>query len=115
MVMVLDPHEEILLAFWAVEAKKLSGAMKRLEKEVEDLVQKPKLKGKAAKTKLNGLTAMTVDGTGEVEGQTVELRLVILKTPTDQFLAVVVFAETEHFQAHEGAVEAIFESVKPVK
>ncbi len=106
-----DPAEEVVLAFFVVgDAETLEAALNALDQALSPFIQDVQA-GEPEVTKVNGLDAVVVDGTGKIEGQAVEIGIGIF---AKDGVACVVFgaAESAKYAKHKPAIEKIIHSVK---
>jgi predicted Zn-dependent protease len=112
---VTDPKEEVAFFFIILDAKDLDKATSEMEKEIGKAVKNVKWEGEPEETKLNGMDAILLDGSGKIDGQAVELGVAAIVTPAAKVLLVLGVIEASKSKKHEKAVVALLTSIKPVK
>lgn len=109
-----SPDESVVLLFMVVEATDTDEALKALDKELDKVVKNVKTDGKPEEITVNGMKGVVIDGTGKVDGQKVDLGLLVLSTKSGKVLFGLGFGETGKYKKHEADVEKIFKSIKPL-
>jgi hypothetical protein len=107
------PDEELHLIMLTMTGKgELKAAVEGLD-EALSFMKDIKLDGEADKSKVNGLDAVVVKGTGKVEGNEVKWIAVVFDAG-DSSLLVLGFGTEESVKKHAKDANAIFESAKKV-
>ena len=110
---ISSADESAHMFFGVLDAKDMEKAMKELESEVGKAVKKLKL-GKGKESKLNGMDAYYLEGTGTVQDHKVDLMVIIVKTPTGKFVMGFGMGIVGKYEAHEKALAGIVGSIKPL-
>jgi predicted Zn-dependent protease len=112
---IMDPKEEVAFFMMVMEADDLDEAAKALDSEVNKAVKSVKWEGEPSELKLNGMDAIAVEGAGKIDGQAVDLGVLIVVTPAHKALLVLGAVESSKSKAHEKDVEKLLNSIKPLK
>ena len=102
------------LSFIIMPAESVEAAMKALDAELSKAVQNL-THGEGEDITINGMQAHSVDGKGTVEGQPVEVGVMIIKTPKDKILVVFGIVSEEGAKKHHKALVRILKGIKPLK
>jgi hypothetical protein len=113
MMTIMDPKEDVALLFLVMNAPDLKKATDALDAELAKRVQDVKFEGKAQQTKLNGMDALTLDGTGKVQGKLVDLGVLVVKTPKNKIVLVLGMVNAEKKIEFKPTVRKIITSLKP--
>lgn len=101
------------LSFIVMPAESVEAAMNALDAELAKVVQNL-THGAGEDVTVNGMQGHTVDGKGTVEGQPVEVGVMILKTPKDKILVVFGIISEAGAKKHHNALVRILTGIKPL-
>jgi predicted Zn-dependent protease len=104
------PDETVFLAFMVLAAHDMDEALKALDQELSKVV-KDVTAGDAKEVTIHGMKGAVVEGKGKVEGQKVDLGVLILKTKAGKVLLGVGVGATGMYEKHEKEVDQIFDSI----
>lgn len=102
------------LSFIIMPAESVEAAMNALDAELGKAVQNL-THGAGEDLTINGMQAHSVDGKGTVEGNPVEIGVMIIKTPKDKILVVFGIVSEEGAKKHHNALVRILKGIKPLK
>ena len=112
---VTSPDEEVMIAFMVLEANELDAALELMEAELSKFIQNIEGEGEPEETEINGLKAIVAEGSGEVDGEEVELGLALIQTPKGKVLMVVGVGSEDGIEKHGAQIEKVLGSIKGAK
>lgn len=112
---VTDPKEELAIYLQVLEAKDIQKAAEAIDEEIGKQFHDVKWDEKPEETKLNGMDAITLDGSAKVDGKDVHLGVAIVMTPAHKALLVLGAVEADKEKKHEKDITSFFASLKPLK
>lgn len=112
-----NPKDETVgLVFVAVPAEALAEAVEEMEKALRSTVQGFEEKGDAEEVEINGMSGLIGEGTGKIEGEAVEVGILLLDAPKrGMFILAIGIAKADLADNHARAVEGILKSLTPTK
>jgi len=112
-MVILEPKEEVLVILRVLEASALDKATKDVDAFIAKSVDKVKWEDKAKPTKLNGMDALALEGTGLYKGTPVDLGVLVVVTPAKKVLLVLGVMDHKSSAQHQAQVDAFVTSIKP--
>ncbi|EAY29568.1 hypothetical protein M23134_00452 [Microscilla marina ATCC 23134] len=108
---MVTPDENVAMTFVNIPASAFDAALAEAEKQIKSVVKNFKEKGEGKETKINGMDAFMGEGTGQVEGQDVEVGLLFVKNGNNVLFvfAIGVKGKTD---AHDNAIGQVLNSIK---
>lgn len=112
-ITISSPDDAFTVVFWALDADSLEAAMDALDEELGKIVSKVKGSGEPKKGTHNGMTHVSLEGTGEVEGVAVHwsVDLLVAKKP----VVILTFAASEGVEKHAAAYAKMVQSIQKIK
>ena len=111
---VMDPAGEVSFLFIVTDAKELANVVAELDKRLAKTVTDIKWSSaKPTADKLNGMDVLVNNGAGKASGKDVNISIVLVHTPADKVLMVVVFVDPAKYPAHKAEIQKLIGSIKP--
>ena len=109
---VTSPDDGVAVSFVVSSADDLEKAVDAAANEMDKLIKNAKIEQQGKESTVNGLKAVSMNGTGELEGKPVawDLSIVVAKKP----LLVISIGAPESIQKHGKDYETMVNSIKPL-
>ena len=105
------PSEGLAITFTVLDAENLEVALEELEKELSNYVKDAKLKGEAEEIIINDLNAISAEGEGKIDGEKVDLGLLLVEA-NDKILLVFGISAVSETNKYEKDIENILTSIQ---
>jgi hypothetical protein len=114
-IVIQDKNDEVEMLFMAVDDAMIKEAIKAVTANLEKKIKKLKL-GSPTTKKINGMTAIVIEGDGFVGDTNVDLAIMVVDAPPkDKDLLVIALAEDAKLAKHKKNILAVFNSLQPQK
>lgn len=114
-LIITDPNDEVMVAFLVVDSENITAALDAMEAELSKIVEEISSETEPKEIKLNGMPAVVLDGKGKVQGEAVDLGIVIILTPAKKALLVFAIAQSATVANHEKTIEKVLGGIRPLK
>ncbi|MEZ4380130.1 MAG: hypothetical protein R3A79_02190 [Nannocystaceae bacterium] len=104
--------DEVIMIMIAIPAKNLEESLEVLNEELGAIVKDAEIKA-VEETEVGGMTAMVADGVGKVDGQPVNVGLMLLRTPDGKILLIVGLALEDASEQATRETAEVLESLRP--
>lgn len=115
MLVLASPDEGVALVLMVLEGEDLEAALDALDEELAALVSDIEVSGEPEAIETAGMSGISIEGRGKMDGADVELALVVLESPTGKMLLLLGMGEKGAVETHERAISEVFMSLKPSK
>lgn len=105
-----SPDGAIQFVFELVEAKDLENGLTMAKKEIEEAIG-PTTFAEPAEEKINGMDAITFEGTCTAKGLEVMVSLIV--TPAENVLCVYYFAAKAAEEQHAAGISEVIKGIRP--
>jgi hypothetical protein len=102
----------ISVVFWVPKEATIDAALNALEEELGKMMKNVKVNGEPEKGNLNGMTTYSAEGTGVIEGTTIEWSCHLLEAKKP--VIALTFAAPGAYDQHQKDIEAFAKSIKRV-
>ena len=107
-----SPDDAVRMMFRVISDDGLAVAMAAMNRELASQVADARL-SRPAETAFNGMDAVAANGTGVVDGRSVDIGVVLVRTGKSQVLLVMGFSVVGEADTHIGDVQRILASIGP--
>jgi predicted Zn-dependent protease len=107
------PDETVFLSFIVMEAADVDKAAAELDKELDKVMKNVNV-GKGEEMTINGMKAYFAEGSGEVDGNKVDIGVVVIATKSGKILLGLGFGAAGKYDKHQKDITSIFQSIKPI-
>jgi len=115
-MILTDPTNDVAFILVVSEAKDFKNVVGDLDKKLANFATDIKWANpKPEATKLNGMDALANRGAAKVSGKDANIGLVVVQTPSNKILLVVVMVESSKYPAHKDEIQKLIASIKPSK
>jgi hypothetical protein len=113
-ITLISPNDEIIMILLAIDAADLEESLKTLNVELGQIVQHAEIDD-IEEAEVHGMAAMVADGRGSLNGQAVDLGLLLLRAPNGRIMMVVGVALADADEANKEDTAAILASFRPAQ
>ena len=110
VITVSTADDSLQMVFWVPDDETLDAAVKALDKEIEKTVKNMKTIGKPTEDTHNGMPHFSENGTGEVNGTTIEWSVDVLAAK--KVVIILTFAAPELREKHANEAAKFISSIK---
>jgi predicted Zn-dependent protease len=110
VITVSTEDDSLQMVFWVPDDETLDAAVKALDKEIEKTVKNMKTIGKPTEDTHNGMPHFSENGTGEVNGTTIEWSVDVLAAK--KVVIILTFAAPELREKHANEAAKFISSIK---
>ena len=111
-VSVAEPGGDVLLVISAVEANDLDSVLNDLDTELSKIIDNVTLDGSPTETTVNNMPAAFVEATGQMQGQDVEIGVLIVITPAEKMLLAIGIIDASKTDQYEATLNRVFGGIK---
>jgi hypothetical protein len=108
---LVEPNEELMIIVVVLEADAVEDALSRLDDEIGQIVDDVTQSSAPREVDHNGMPSLVLDGTGSVDGEAVDLGIMIIETPANKALLAFAIAQSSEASNHADMIERIFNSI----
>ena len=102
------------LSFVVMDSGSLDAAMDALDAELNKIITDFEVDEEAEQITINGMSAVSIDGHGIIEGEEAHVGLMLIQSPTGKIVMVLGAVAAASLSKHEPAIIKIFQSIKPL-
>jgi len=113
VITVSTADDALQMVFWVPEEDTLDAAVKDLDKELGKTIKNVKMNGKGNRDTHNGMPHFSVDGTGEVEGTTIEWSVDVLAAK--KIVIILSFAAPGAWENHANSAAKFIDSIRRIE
>jgi predicted Zn-dependent protease len=113
-ILIIGPQDESLMVmFWVLDGEDMEAVLAAFEPEFEKIVTNIKYTKTPESFTINGMKAIYVEGTGQVEGEPAEFEVAIIIAAKP--LIVVSIAQKGAFLKHQSNLTKMVKSIQAIK
>ena len=112
VITVSTADDALQMVFWVPEEDTLDAAVKDLGNELGKTIKSVKITGKETRDTHNGMQHYSVDGTGEVDGTTIEWSVDVLAAR--KIVIILSFAAPGAWEKHSNAASKFIDSIRKI-
>jgi DNA-binding protein YbaB len=114
-IVMQDKNDEVEIMLIGVDDAVIKDAVNNVKKALASKIDGLSF-GKPSTKKINGMTAITIEGDGKLKGVNVDVAVVVIDAPVrDKDLLVIAVAEDAKLAKHKRNILAVFDSIRPEK
>ncbi|MEK6335417.1 MAG: hypothetical protein AABM67_10745 [Acidobacteriota bacterium] len=113
VITVSTPDDALQMVFWVPEEETLDAAVKDLDSELGKTIKNIKMSGKGTRDTHNGMAHYSVDGTGEVDGTTIEWSVDVLAAR--KIVIILSFAAPGAWEKHSDDASKFIGSIRRIE
>jgi hypothetical protein len=113
VITVSTADDALQMVFWVPEEDTLDAAVKDLDRELGKTIKNIKINGKGNRDTHNGMAHYSVDGTGEVEGTTIEWSVDVLAAK--KIVLILSFAAPGAWENHANDAAKFIDSIRRIE
>lgn len=111
MIMVSDPGENVAVLYMVLEESELEEAETALVNELSALVSEIEQTDAEEEVEIGGMEGIMATYAGNIEEEPVELGVLLLHLPNNQYLLVVGMVAAEAYEEYEDVLIAMFDGI----
>ena len=113
VITVSTPDDALQMVFWVPEEDTLDAAVKDLDQELGKTIKNIKMTGKGTRDTHNGMSHYSVDGTGTVDGVTIEWSVDVLAAR--KIVIILSFAAPGAWEKHSEGASKFIDSIRRIE
>jgi hypothetical protein len=113
VITVSTADDALQMVFWVPEEDTIDAAVKDLDRELGKTIKNIKINGKGNRDTHNGMPHYSVDGTGEVEGVTIEWSVDVLAAR--KIVLILSFAAPGAWEGHANSAARFIDSIRRIE
>ena len=113
-MVIIDSKEELKFRMMILDEGDVQASLKKANEKIQKAFQDVKCPADLKPIKLNGMDAATQDCTASLGGTTVDLGLLLVRTPAKKILMVLAVGEHARVEARKAEITAFLLSIKPL-
>lgn len=112
MLTLTSPDEGAVVMLIVLKAREMDAAIDEMDRELTALVRDPVVSTQPQEIDVNGLSGITTDGYGQVDGAQLDWMCALLRHRS-HVLMVLGFADSANFYRYEQILSEILGSIQP--
>ena len=113
VITVSTADDALQMVFWVPEEDTLDAAVKDLDSELGKTIKNIKVTGKGTRDTHNGMAHYSVDGTGQVDGATIEWSVDVLAAK--KIVIILSFAAPGAWEKHSEGASKFIDSIRRIE
>lgn len=113
---IYGPNEEdaeVVVTFHIMKVKKIAEALDAIDDELDEVCDDLKVTSEAEHLTINGLDAIAVEADAVIDGEAVEMALMIVDTPHhNRVLLAFGVGSSDHIRKHKANLAKVLRSIK---
>ncbi len=107
-----SPDDAVRMLFRVIADDRLAVAVAAMNRELAEQIDDARMT-RPTETEFNGMDAVAANGTGAIDGRSVDIGVVLVRTGDDQVLLIMGFSVVGKADTHVGDVQRILASIGP--
>lgn len=106
------PGSALSISLTPLEAGEIDAALAGIDESLASVVDDFEPDGEFERIELGGLDGALLTGSGEIEGEPVEIELALVATPTGKVMLVLLIAHADEYERQSEVIDRIFDSIQ---